>query len=157
MDSEVKLYMQRAEDEFLLSQKDMSISIDDNAKNILGIPKGKTFFYSVIGHAYYCIFFSAKAYLLSKGIKTQPPEEHKKTYMEFKRMVRTGQIGKQLLEIYEAETCKAEALLNIFFTEKKKRGIFTYQVKSEANIPYAKESISNAKEFASSIKAVLEK
>jgi len=156
MDSEVKLYMQRAEDEFLLSQKDMSISTDDDAKNALGIPKGKTFFHSVISHAYYCIFYSAKAYLLSKGIRTHPPEEHKKTYLEFKKMVKAGLVEKQLLKLYETETGKAENLLSIFFTEKKKRGIFTYKVKSEANIPYAKESVSNSQEFASSIKAILE-
>lgn len=157
MDSEASLYMQRAEDEFLLSEKDMKISVDTNAKANLGIPQEKTFFYSVISHAYYSIFYSAKAYLISQGIRTKPPEEHKKTYEEFCRMVKTGRIGRQLLEWYEAEAAKAETLLSIFFTEKKKRGIFTYNVKSQANIPYAKESIQNAREFTSSIKAILEK
>lgn len=45
MDSEVDLYMQRAEDEFLLAEKDMKISTDINAKEAIGIPKEKTFFY----------------------------------------------------------------------------------------------------------------
>ena len=69
MDSEVNLYLLRAEDEFLLSQKDLQISKDDKTKNFLGIPKDKTFYYSVISHAYYSIFYTAKAYLLNKGIK----------------------------------------------------------------------------------------
>jgi uncharacterized protein (UPF0332 family) len=157
MDSEAKLYIQRAEDEFMLSEKDMKMSLDNEIKDILGIPQDKTFFHSVIGHAYYCIFYSAKAYLLSKGIRTTPPEEHKKTYEEFQRVVNSGKISKQLFAIYETETIKAETLLSIFFTEKKKRGIFTYNVKSQANTPYAKESIENAKKFASSIKLILEK
>jgi len=155
MDSMVSIYLQRAEDEFLLAEKDMELSLSQEIKEILGIQKEKTFFNSVISHAYYCIFYTAKAYLLSKKIKTMPPEEHKKTYMEFQKAVLTGKIDKQLIQIYETETIKAEALLRILFTEKRKRGIFTYNVKSEANIPYAKESISNAKAFAATIKAII--
>lgn len=79
MDSEVNLYLLRAEDEFLLSQKDLQISTEDKTKNFLGIPKDKTFYYSVISHAYYSIFYAAKAYLLNKGIKTKIPNEHNKT------------------------------------------------------------------------------
>lgn len=44
MDSEVKLYLLRAEDEFLLSQNDLQISIDDKTKDFLGISKDKTFY-----------------------------------------------------------------------------------------------------------------
>ena len=57
MDSEVKLYLNRAQDEFLLAENDMKISIDFKLKEILGIPREKTFFYSVISHAYYLIFY----------------------------------------------------------------------------------------------------
>jgi len=69
MDSEVNLYLLRAEDEFFLSQKDLQISTDDKTKDFLGIPKDKTFYYSVISHAYYSIFYATKAYLLNKEIK----------------------------------------------------------------------------------------
>jgi uncharacterized protein (UPF0332 family) len=110
----------------------------------------------VISHAYYSIFFASKSYLLTKKIETKPPEEHKKTYEEFKKIVNSGDIDKQLLDIYETETLKAETLLNIFFTEKRKRGIFTYNIKSEANLPYAKESIENARKFISMIKLLIE-
>ena len=93
---------------------------------------------------------------MSKGIKTDPPEEHKKTYDAFSRYVRLGEIDKKLMEIYESEIMKADSLLKIFRIEKKKRGMFTYNVKSEANTPYAQESLDNAKLFVSSIKKILE-
>ena len=72
-------------------------------------------------------------------------------------MVNSGKLKEELLEIYEKETEKAEVLLEILFTEKRKRGKFTYNMRSEANIPYANESIKNAKEFISTIKTILEK
>jgi uncharacterized protein (UPF0332 family) len=156
MDSEVRLYLLRAEDEFLLSQKDLQISINNKIKDVLGIPKDKTFYYSVISHAYYSIFYAAKAYLLLKGIKTKTPNEHKKTFKEFKKFVKEGVLDKELLKIYEEEIIKADFLLKIFQSEKKKRGTFTYQMKSESNMPFAKESIENARRFISNIKAIVE-
>jgi uncharacterized protein (UPF0332 family) len=155
MDSEVNLYLLRAEDEFLLSQKDLQISTDNKTKEFFGIQKDKTFYYSVISHAYYSIFYSAKAYLLNKEIRTKVPNEHKKTFNAFKRFVRKGIIDKELLKIYEAEIIKADFLLKIFHSEKRKRGTFTYQMKSEANLPFAEESIRNAREFISNIKAII--
>lgn len=156
MDSEVNLYLKRAEDEFLLAKKDLQISTDFKLKEIFGIAKEKTFFHSVITHAYYAIFYCAKAYLISKGIKTKPPEEHKKTYEEFKKLVDLGKLDKELLAIYDKEIVKAETLLDIFFIEKRKRGIFTYDIRSEINLPYAKESIQNAQKFISALKSILE-
>ena len=156
MDSEVKLYLLRAEDEFLLAEIDMKLSLDLKIKELLGIKTDKTFFHSVITHAYYSIFHSAKAYLLSKDIKTQVPDEHQKTYYEFAKFVDNGVLDKELLQIYKEEIDKADTLLRILKLEKKKRGFFTYNVKSEANIPYAKESIENAKRFVSLIKNILE-
>ncbi|MFA5888124.1 MAG: hypothetical protein WC852_05440 [Candidatus Nanoarchaeia archaeon] len=155
MASEAELYTIRAEDEFLLAEKDMLISTDAKVKAELGIPIGKTFFYSVISHAYYSIFYCAKAYLFSKGIKTSPPEEHKKTFDAFKKFVDIGVLDAELLKIYEDAVIKADSLLDIFKLEKKKRGMFTYNLKSEANIPYAKESIENAKKFVANVKALI--
>jgi len=153
MASEAELYAIRAEDEFLLAEKDMLISTDAKVKAELGIPIGKTFFYSVISHAYYSIFYCAKAYLFSKGIKTSPPEEHKKTFNAFKKFVDIGVLEAELLKIYEDAAIKADALLGIF--KREKRGMFTYNLKSEANIPYAKESIENARKFVANVKALL--
>ncbi|MBU1199293.1 MAG: hypothetical protein KKF46_07310 [Nanoarchaeota archaeon] len=42
MDSLIKIYLQRAEDEFILAQKDMEISLNQKTKEFLGIPKDKS-------------------------------------------------------------------------------------------------------------------
>lgn len=155
MDSEVKLLIQRSEDELLLAESIMRISQEESLKKVLGLLPEKTFYHSVISHAYYGIFYSARAYLLSKQIKVSPPKEHQKTYDKFKEETDKGNIDKELLDIYEDELTKASDLLHIFKREKKKRGKFTYNIKAIANIPFAQESISHAKEFVSTINALL--
>ena len=60
-----------------------------------------------------------------------------------------------VLDIYEDEIDKADSLLKIFKEEKSKRGSFVYNVKSEANKPYAQESIDHARIFISSIKSII--
>ncbi|MFA5175713.1 MAG: hypothetical protein WC413_00420 [Candidatus Nanoarchaeia archaeon] len=157
MDSMVKLYLERAENEIILAKTNFDISINKELKNTLKLQSNQTFFNDVISECYYAIFYVAKAYLLLEEIKTAAPEEHKKTYDEFKRLVDSGKIDRHLLEIYDLEAEKAEILLNIFYSEKKKRGRFTYNINSNANIPYAKESIENAIKFVSLIKAIIEK
>ena len=157
MVSEIKLYLQRSEDEIILSKTDLDLSTDKKIKEMLGIPSEKTFYYSVISHAYYSIFYAAKSYLFLKGIITDAPDEHQKTYEKFKAFIDRGILDNELLRIYENEISKAESLLNIFSIEKGERGRFTYNIKSEANLPYAKESIENAKRFVSVIKAIIEK
>ena len=155
MDSLVTLYLERAENKLLLSRINFDISCSAEYKQFLKVSIEKTFFNDVISDSYYAIFYAAKAFLLSKNIETKVPEEHKKTYEEFQRIVLSGELDASLLYLYEAEITKAEALLNIFFQEKKKRGIFTYNVQSEANIPYAQESLRNSKKFVALIKAII--
>jgi uncharacterized protein (UPF0332 family) len=157
MDSEAKIYLQRAESKLILARATFDISLNEKTKESLGIPGNMTFYNDVISESYYSIFYAAKAILSSKGIRTKAPEEHRKTYEEFRKIAGTDDFSGKLLEIYEAETVKAETLLNIFFSEKRKRGLFTYNVKSEANIPYAKESLNNAKTFLASISGILKK
>lgn len=157
MDSEVKLYLERAENKIILAKTNFDISLSNEFKNILKIPIDRTFFADVISECYYSIFYTAKAYLLLNKIKTKPPEEHKKTYEKFKGFVDSGVIDKELLEIYKTETEKGAVLLKIFQSEKVKRGRFTYNVNSNANIPYAKESIENAVRFVSIINNIIEK
>ncbi len=156
MDSEVKLYLQRAENKIILAKTNFDISLSKELKNLLKITNNHTFFNDVISECYYAIFYTAKAYLLSKNIKTSMPEEHKKTYKEFEKFVNSGSLNKEVLDIYETETEKANTLLKIFKSEKKKRGRFTYDVNSNANIPYAKESLDNVIKFVSLIKAIIE-
>jgi uncharacterized protein (UPF0332 family) len=109
--------------------------------------KEDTYYSAAISHAYYSIFYSAKAYLMLKGIKTQAPEEHKKTFDEFSKFVEAGTVDMELLEIYKKMIMKADTLLNIFQLEKGKRGKFTYKRIPQANKEPAQESIRNAKIF----------
>ncbi|HLC98010.1 MAG TPA: hypothetical protein VJC21_04480 [Candidatus Nanoarchaeia archaeon] len=156
MDIKVKGYLDRAENELVLANANFSLSITDAVKLKLGISRDKTFFNNVISESYYAIFYCAKAFLISLNIKTEPPEEHKKTYEEFKRIVWSKRLDKQLADVYEEETGKAETLLEIFFVEKRNRGRFTYNVNANANKPFAEQSIKNAKFFCSTIKHLME-
>ena len=157
MDSKVKLFLERAENEITLAKAVFMVS-EGKAKEILNIPEDMTFYSSVISHAYYSIFYTAKAILLSKSVETRPPEEHKKTLEEFeKKLVGTGILDVELLNIYKSIVVKADELLNIFSIEKKKRGEFTYQKLPQANVEPAEESINNAQKFFTNIYNILEK
>ncbi len=147
MVSETELYLKRAEEKVLLAKLCFDISTKSETKKYLGVSENQTFFNDIISLSYYSIFYSAKAYLISKGIITSPPEEHKKTYEEFANFVRIGVLDKELLDIYENAAIEAETLLNIFFIGKRNRGKFTYNVNANANLPFASDSIENAKKF----------
>jgi len=151
MDLSYENYIERAQNELNLSEIIMGLSINPNFQNNFKITKIDTYFSAVISHAYYCIFYSAKAYLMKKGIKTKIPSEHKKTFKAFKKFVKDGILDKELLRIYEEALIKAETLLNIFKIEKKNRGEFTYQKLAQANKEPASQSLENAKIFFKSI------
>lgn len=148
MDLNYNLYLERANNEIKFA--DIALFVSNNKKvqiDIMKIDIPDTYYSAVISHAYYCIFYSAKAYLAKKGIKTESPEEHKKTYEQFKKLVLKGTVDNELLKIYENALIKADKLLGIFKAEKKKRGEFTYQKLSQANLEPANDSLENAKTF----------
>lgn len=152
---EVDLYLKRAEEKILLAKTCFGIPTTSETKKFLNLSQDKTFFNDVISLSYYSIFYAAKAYLLSKGIETWPPEEHKKTYQEFAKFVEMGVLSRELLNIYEDAALKAESLLEIFLLEKRKRGRFTYNINSDANLPFANDSVENAKKFVSAVIAIV--
>lgn len=158
MDSEVKLYLQRAQNELNLARIIMLISknskIQTETFKLLDID---TYFSAVISHSYYAIFYSAKAYLTNKNIKIFAPEEHKKTLEQFERLVEIGAVDKELLKIYKEVLVKAEELLGIFHIEKNKRERFTYQRVAQANEEPARNSIENAETFFKNIWNLCEK
>lgn len=125
----------------------MKISDDKEMQVTLFKTQEDTYYSAVISHAYYCIFYAAKAYLLTRGVKTEAPEEHKKTFEEFSKLVSKGVVDVELLMLYEKTLVKAETLLGIFQLEKGKRGRFTYRTLPQANRDPAKESIENAQTF----------
>ncbi|MFH1455393.1 MAG: hypothetical protein ABIF40_00400 [archaeon] len=152
MDLNYKLYLERADNELKLADIIFQVSDKkDLQKEILDIAQPETYFSSVITHSYYCIFYSAKAYLLKKGIKTRAPEEHKKTFEEFKKLVDQGIVDVELLKIYEKIMVRADTLLGIFSKEKFKRGKFTYHRLAQANYEPAKESLDRAELFFKNI------
>ena len=154
MEGLVRLYFERAENELVLAESLFKISSDNALKAHLEIKTAETFYSAVISHSYYSIFYCAKAILLANSIKTEPPEEHKKTYNKFKQL--KGVLSENLLYIYKIESIKAESLLKIFFDEKKKRGKFTYKTLPQANEEPAKESLKNAGIFFKNINAIIE-
>jgi len=158
MDSMVDIYVERANNEILAAEVLKKVSEEAKAKRDFSIPEVTTFYSSVISHSYYAIFYSAKAMLLTKNIKTYAPEIHKKTYEEFeKNFVQTGILDVKLLEIYKKMFIRADDLLGIFKNEKWKRGTFTYNSIPQANKEPAAESIRNAKTFVSNIIKVIKK
>lgn len=148
MDSLVKLYLERAENELQLAR--VIFEVTENKKlqrDVFHLDMDFSFFSGVITHSYYAIFYSAKAYLLSKGIKVRAPYEHKKAFDAFKKLVSDGVVDVELLKLYETMVIRAGALLGLFKIEKRKRGHFTYQRLPQANKEPAKESIGNSATF----------
>ena len=114
--------------------------------------------YKILWHSLYCIFYSAKATLATKNIKTAAPEIHKKTFDSFKKHFDdTGRIDAELLKIYRSMIIRADYLLEIFSMEKQKRGDFTYKTIPQANKKPAEESLRNAQTFATNIIKIVEK
>ena len=159
MDSDNKevLYLERAKNEIELARAVFKISTDNTIKTSLEIKESSTFFSNVINNSYYCIFYSAKALLESKGITTKVPDEHRKTLHEFEKLVLSGEIDAYLLEIYKKVVIKADALLGIFVKERSKRGEFTYKKLPQANLEPAKESLENAETFLKSINLIIKR
>ena len=151
MDFEYKIYLIRAQNELNLSMMIQKISDDQKIQvEVFGV-KQDTYYSAVISHAYYSIFYAAKAYLLLKGIKTQAPEEHRKIFEEFSKLVDQGIVDVELLRIYQSMLMRADTLLRVFEIEKGKRGKFTYKRIPQANREPAQESINNAKTFFNNI------
>jgi len=157
MDSLIKLYLKRSENELILSNSIFEISNNKKLKkNILKIEEDLTFYSAVISHCYYSIFYSAKAYLLKNKIKTKVPQEHKKVFLEFKKLVESGKLDVELLNIYKTILTRAEELLGIFKIEQNKRVKYTYKKLSQSNKLPAEGSIANAEKFFKYINKILE-
>ena len=158
MDSMAEIYLERAGNELLAADSLKKLSEDAKSREEFSLPQSTTFYSSVISHSYYAIFYSAKAILLTKGVKTSAPDVHKKTYEEFERVfVNSGILDMKLFEIYKKMVVRADALLQIFKDEKWKRGNFTYKTIPQANKEPADDSLKNAKIFVSNISKIVKK
>lgn len=158
MDSTARLFTERAKNEAKIAEVLFRLSEDMDAKKEFDVKEQMTFYSGTIAHAYYCIFYSAKALLTTKNIKTAAPKIHKKTFDSFKKhFVDTGIIDAELLKIYRSMIIRADDLLDIFSTEKRKRGDFTYKTIPQANKKPAEESLKNAQTFSTNILKIIEK
>ena len=155
MDSKVEILMNRGGNEILASQALMKISNNKELKTELNFPFDTSFYSSVISHSYYAIFYSAKAYLISKGFNFSEQGQHQQVYYRFKKLAKEGIINEDLLKIYEDVKDKADVLLGILETEKDKRTEFTYTTIPQANKMPAEDSLKNAIFFISHIKALI--
>jgi uncharacterized protein (UPF0332 family) len=148
MDSKAEMFLKRARSELDSAEILAEVSNKKELKDTFKVMDDATFYSGAISHAYYCIFYCAKAMLLTNRIETEAPEIHKKTFDAFKKsFIDTGIMDVKLLLIYKQMIVRAEALLEIYKQEKKKRGDFTYNTIPQANKEPAEESIKNAKEF----------
>ena len=154
-DHKEALFLQRAKSELDLAKAVFKLSTTSSLKHEFELKDDQTFFSNVIGNAYYCIFYSAKALLQLNNIITELPEEHKKTLDEFEKLAVSGAIDTELLVIYKSIVVKADELLGIFRKEKAKRGTFTYRKLPQANFEPAKESIENAEKFFKNINLMI--
>ena len=156
--AKIKLYMERAENEFRSAKTLFNISSRGEIKIKLGANPRDTFYSSVISHSYYAIFYAVKALLLTKNIETKAPAIHRKTFNTFKeKFVETRILNHGLLNIYQDMAIKADELLNIFGREKRKRGQFTYNIIAQANIKPARDSLDNAKKFITTLTQLIER
>jgi uncharacterized protein (UPF0332 family) len=158
MDSLVRIYLQRSLNEISIAKLLLAVSEDTSKKREFQIDDEMTFYSGTISHAYYAIFYAAKALLLSREIKTEMPDVHKKTYELFKiEFVDSGVLDAELLGIYQKMIVRADELLQIFKEEKWKRGNFTYHTLPQANKDPAQQSVNHALTFLKNIKKVLER
>ena len=156
VDSEVELLIDRAKHEILTAELLNKFSVDSTLKENLNIPSDTTFYSAIIGHAYYAIFYSARAYLISKKIKVPEQGQHNAVYYMFKKFVKSGELDRELLVAYEEVKVKADVLLAILEDEEEKRTQYTYKTFPQANKEPAEESINNAEFFVSHVKSMLE-
>ena len=76
MEKLAELYLSRSENELVAAQILFEVSGNQILqKEQFKIEKNLTFYSSVIGHSYYCIFNAAKAILINDGIKTYAPRQ----------------------------------------------------------------------------------
>ena len=73
MDSLVEIYLERANNEIMAAESLKRLSEQNEDKKNFNLPLNISFYSSVISHSYYSIFYSAKALLLTKNIKTSSP------------------------------------------------------------------------------------
>lgn len=162
----VKFFLNNAENSLNSAKLLFEVSTKNELKNATGFPNFNGFLW-VINSSYYSMFYMARALLENEGIKI-------KTEMSIHTVVfdalvyyfyLTGKLQKKLIEdLAEAkeETSeilgkeKAKELIEDYFYEKKKRGLFTYEMGTTAMQNKAQTSLERAKKFSEEIRKIIE-
>lgn len=152
----IRLNISKAENELKHAEAVFKISRDISLKQELELLDTDTFYSGVISHAYYSIFFAAKAILIKEKVKTKSPNIHQATLDAFSYyLIISRKLDTKILLLYKSAVIKADSLLNLFVSEKEKRAEFTYKTLPDANMLPAKESLENAKKFLATIRKIL--
>ncbi len=144
----------------------MNVSSSADSKQKLGMPESYSGFLWVINASYYSMFYMARALLESDGIKIKSEASvHSATLAAFiYYFFLTGKLEKKLVEdLADAEEeafsllgkGRASGLIEDYMREKKKRGIFTYELGAVAMQNKAETSLSRAKQFCEEIRKAL--
>ncbi len=141
-------------------------STNNDLKDSLGFPDFNGFLW-VINSSYYSIFYTAKALLENNGIKIKTDSSIHS--IVFDALVYyfylTGKLQKKFVEDFAeskeeaAELLgkeKATEIINEYFYEKEKRGLFTYEMGLSAMQNKASTSLKRAKRFNVEIRRLIE-
>ncbi|HZX44081.1 MAG TPA: HEPN domain-containing protein [Candidatus Nanoarchaeia archaeon] len=154
----IGLMAKKANNNLKFARASLKISDDKDAKEMLGLDEGDSFYDWVIITAYYSMFHMAHALLATKEIKIGKIRAHEATlYAMAKYFILNGELADELFVIYEDAEAKAEELFNSLSDERNKRGEFTYERLPKTNRLPAVESIKNASQFVRDIGTILKK
>lgn len=122
----------------------------------------------VINASYYSMFYMARALLESEGIRLHGDQSIH--VLTFDALVHyfylSGKLQKRLLELYEVAKDeagellgkeKAHALVEDYMHEKRKRGIFTYEMGATVIKTKAKTSLDRASNFNKELLSIIKK
>ena len=161
----VPFFMKNARDSLDSARLLYEVSTSEDLKKQTGYPDFNGFLW-VINSSYYSMFYMARALLESEGIKI-------KTQMSIHAVVFdtvvqyfycTGKLEKSFVQDFEdakddsADLLgreKAKELIDDYFHEKRKRGMFTYELGVTAMQNKALTSLERAKRFNEEIRKML--
>ena len=162
----VKFFLNNAENSLNSAKLLFEVSTKNELKNTTGFPNFNGFLW-VINSSYYSMFYMARALLENEGIKVKT--ELSIHAVVFDALVYyfylTGRLQKKIIEDFteaKEETSeilgkeKAKELIEDYFYEKKKRGIFTYEMGATAMQNKAQTSLERAKKFNEEIRKIIE-
>jgi uncharacterized protein (UPF0332 family) len=155
MVSKIEAYLGKAENNLVLAKHVYELSTHACLRDAMNLEKDMTFLGEVVSLSYYSIFYAAKAYTISNGIKTCPPNEHVDLHEALERDLHSRWFGENPREVCEALMIDSRKLSDIFLYEKAKRGSSTYEPASKVRLRNAEISIENAEIFLISINYLL--